>query len=321
MRQKKIHSILIPVLCPSEINIVLKQALYFHEIYSSTITLLMVIPKLPIINALPFSKRVPVFLRKREAYSKLTLETGKFFNNDLPDFIQIKVEEGKYTYTIQNELNRKVYDLILIKECDDVKKLVNKLKANSENILKRVDCPVMMLHEKWTKTGINEILIPIDITQKCKDSVMWALNHSKMFGARLKFVAIVNQNINVKNSLTYYRSKLIKEWILKNGIDCTFEIIKSSKKEMAQSLLNYAEKGNADLIMLLTHENYIASNNYLGKFAKEIIHNSPKPVISMSIRNKPMFKLLGAYNKYTRKRTETLNIKNSEWSNIRFGLQ
>ena len=312
MKQKNTHNILIPLMYPADIQIILSQATYFHKVFSSAITLLLVMPKTSLVKRIFHQGSSHELTEKREAFSELTKNISAFYKNNIPNFVTIKVEQGEFISEIRKELKLKKYDLIVLKEYSKVKSLLSQLKAMSEKIISRVNCPVMIVHEKWTKTGINEILIPIDITKKCKDTILWAIAHSKKFGAKINFVAIIKNSINISESLTHKRSILIRNWIKQMDIECNFEIIKSAPTEMAKALLEYADKGNSDLIMILAHEEFIASNNYLGKFANEIIHKSPKPVISMSIHNKPMFKTIDNDFKYGRKSTEILNLKTQE---------
>ncbi len=315
MKQKTIQNILIPVSCPSESEILLKQAIYFHEIFASKITIFLILPKVSIFDRAFNPKRRDPLHVKREAYSKLTRNTIAFFGKAIPGFIELKVEEGEFVNEIHRTQKSNKYDLLIIKEFSKIKNLLKKLKENSERIISDVECPVMIIHEKWTKIGIREILIPIDITQKCKNAVLWAVAVSLKLKAKIKFVSIVNYNITIEGSLVYKRSVLIKDWVNSQGIECDFEIIKSTPEKMAKSLLAYAEKGNADLIMILTHEEFIASHNYLGKFAKDVIHNSPKPVLSVVSHDKSMFKVVSGYNNYGPNRIEHLNIAKNDIKN------
>ena len=316
MRQQNLNNILVPVYCHTEINLVLRQANYFHEIYNSTITFLIVLPKMSFISKLFSPSQNMHSLQKDETIKKLNQTISDFYNGHRTDFIETKITEGRFVNEIKNELKRKKYDLLLLKEFSEVRSLLDKLQKMSEKVISRIDCPVMILHEKWTQTGINEILIPIDITRKCKDTLMWAVQHSRFLGANISFVAIVDTPIDIPQSLTYQRSQLIKKWIEKQGLDCSISILKSSPGKMADKLLEYAENGKFDLIMILTHKEYIASHNHLGKFAKQLIHDSPKPVMSMSLNNKPLFKLIGRYSKFSRKHTERLNLKEWEQQNL-----
>lgn len=312
MLKRNINKILVPILCYTEVQIVLRQADYFHKKYSSTVTIFWIMPPKGMLERIINPNSLSTLTQRHDAFSKLTLNIAKFYKNDIPDFIKFQVKKGGYVTSIQQELKMKKYDLIILKESCRVKSLLSRLQSMSEKIISRVDCPVMILHEEWTKAGINEILIPLDVTKKCKDTVMWALTFSKKLGARINFVSILNTNINIKGSLTDKRSRMIEKWIRSLNVKCSFEIIQALPAQMAQTLIEYAEKGSSDLIMILTHEEFLASNNYLGKFAKEVIHQSPKPVISMSLNNKPMFKTIGNEYKFGRKSFELLNLKTHE---------
>ncbi|NQU88244.1 MAG: universal stress protein [Mariniphaga sp.] len=250
---------------------------------------------------------------KKDAFSKLTHCANNFFNNEIPDFICLEIVTGELVTEILKLQRTQKFDLIIIKEFSKIKSLLNKLKIDLEKVVSDAECPVMIIHEKWTKTGIKEILVPIDVTQKCKNVVLWAAAISIKLNAKIKIVSIVNLHINVEKSLTYKRSNLIKNWITKIGIECDLEILKSAPNKMHEALLTFADQGNADLIMILTHEEFIASHNHLGKFAKEIIHSSPKPVLSVVLHNKSMFNTTWDSFKYASKdRIEHLNISGND---------
>ena len=174
----------------------------------------------------------------------------------------------------------------------------------------------MILHEQWTENGIKEILVPLDITHKCKEAILWTIKAAKVLKAKINFVSVVNTSVKVKESLTYKRAELIKEWLKSIDIECSTVILQAEPSKMEECLLNYADKGNFDLVIIHTHQGYLASHNHWQNFAKYFIHRSVKPVISMSVKNKPMFKLTGDFSRYSRKRIENLNIKNYEWQEL-----
>jgi nucleotide-binding universal stress UspA family protein len=297
------------VLSTGECEILLKQAMYFNEVFSSKITLLHVVPKISFLKRTLQPKKLNPLRVKQEALSKMTHCVNEYFNNKIPDFIDLKIATGELVAEIPKMLIAHNFDFIIIKEYSKIASLLDKLKMDSEKIVSGIECPVMIMHEKWTKTGIKEILVPIDITQKCRDVVLWAAAISLKLKARIQIVSIVNLNIDVEKSLVSKRSNLIKNWVTKQGIECDLTILKSAPGKMHEALLTFADRGNADLIMILTHEEFIAANNYLGKFAKEIIHRSPKPVLSLISRSKPMFDVVHDSHKYGIKdRIERLNI-------------
>ncbi|NOY96992.1 MAG: universal stress protein [Chlorobi bacterium] len=316
MIKKNIQNILVPVLFTAESQILLKQAMYFHEVFSSRITLLYVVPKVSFLRRMLQPKKFNPLKARQEALSKLTHCANVFFDEEIPNFIDIKIVEGELVTEILKMLKTHKFDLIIIKEYSKIKCLLNKLKVEAEKIVSGAECPVMIIHEKWTKTGIKEILVPIDVTQKCKNVVLWAAAISHKLKARIQIVSIVDLNINVEKSLVKKRANLIKNWITKQGIECDLNILRSAPKKMHDALLSFADQGNADLIMILTHEEFILANNYLSKFAKEVIHRSPKPVLSVVLHDKPMFNVVWDSYKYGRtERIEHLNITEDDIKN------
>lgn len=315
-RDNLIKKILISATCNEEGKMVLKQALFFQEIFSCTITLLYVIPQSSLLDTLFGDKQVLEVDQKREALEELNKCMAGYFNGAIPDFIKMEVVVGEMGEVILQTISEQKYDLIIMKEHKQIGNLLSKIKRISDKIISKAVCPVMIIHEKWDKTGINEILVPIDVTKKCKSAVLWASALSKKLGARIQIVSVITTNVKIEKSLTYKRAELIKAWILNQGIDCEMTIIKSEQETMHEALLNFSEEGNADLIMILTHEEYIMSNNYLARFAKEVIHRSPKPVLSV-VSRETMFKVFSERYEYGKnERFEHLNIKEDDIKNF-----
>ncbi len=58
------------------------------------------------------------------------------------------------------------------------------------------------------------------------------------------------------------------------------------------------------------------ANNYLGKFANDVIHQSPKPVLSVVTQNKSLFNVVWDPFKYGKSgRVEHLNISENDIKN------
>ena len=174
MATTKIQNILVPIFCNQEVEMLLKQAMYFNEVFSSRITLLNVVPKSSFIKRVLQSKKNDPLAAEKEAVIKLTNCASQYFNQGIPEYIALKTVSGGLVTEILKMLKACDFDLIIIKQCSKIKSLLSKLKIDSQKIVSGTECPVMIIHEKWTKVGIKEILVPIDITQKCKNVVLWA---------------------------------------------------------------------------------------------------------------------------------------------------
>ena len=58
-------------------------------------------------------------------------------------------------------------------------------------------------------------------------------------------------------------------------------LLKAEQRTADEVVLDYAEKIKPDLLVIMTHQETILFDNYLGAFAREIIHKSHVPVISI----------------------------------------
>ena len=62
--------------------------------------------------------------------------------------------------------------------------------------------------------------------------------------------------------------------IKKHGIDVDLVLLKAEKRTADEVVLDYAKKLKPDLLLIMTHQETILFDNYLGAFAREIVHKS-----------------------------------------------
>mgnify|MGYP006288150471 CR=1 FL=1 len=155
------------------------------------------------------------------------------------------------------------------------------LKAeNADKLIAEAVCPVMTISDRPACHSIKDILLPVDIFKETANKVAWAISMAKKFNARLHVVSVVEMDIKPQDSLSYKKCKKIEDAIRKEGIEVDTVLLKSEKRSMAQSVLDYSAEINPDLIMIMTHQESALIDNYLGNFAREIIHRSTVPVFS-----------------------------------------
>ena len=75
----------------------------------------------------------------------------------------------------------------------------------------------------------------------------------------------------------------VKAFLEKEGIECSAEIVKGAKGEdsLAGNIIEYAEKVEGDLIMIMTQQETDFTKFFIGSSAQEIINHSPIPVLSI----------------------------------------
>jgi nucleotide-binding universal stress UspA family protein len=142
-------------------------------------------------------------------------------------------------------------------------------------------CPVLTIYKKHTKNGINKILLPVDITKKTDNKVAWAKSMAKRFGAEIHIVSAMNMKLQRVHSLSYQKGRRIEDEILKDGIKAELVLLEKADKPVEDLVLGYAREYRPDLLLIMTHQENMLFDNYLGSFAREIIHQAKMPVFSV----------------------------------------
>ncbi|MGM0666516.1 MAG: universal stress protein [Bacteroidota bacterium] len=277
---KDIKKILVPVPLTDEFCVPLHQAMHFNKAYGTEIILLNVATD----NSLSqrIFNRENMSRRNRESEERLKALTLEYFNGSIPEKVSLKVARGPLIPTILKEAADMRCDLIIIRKAEKNKNPLGFLKTeNADKLISDAVCPVLTISKNPTTEKINDILLPVDIFKKTSNKVAWAISIARQFGSRLHIVSVLSMDIKPEDSLSFKKSKGIEKTIGKEGIDVDTVILKSGSKSIAQTVLDYAERLNPDMLMIMTHQESVLLDNYLGSFAGDIIHKSEIPVFSV----------------------------------------
>jgi len=278
--ETNIDKILVPIALNKEGKTAIDQALYFHKAFSSRITLLHIIPPSHIIKRI--FKQKAYEIKKRRSQKKLTGYVKRNFKGTIPDYIDLRVTVGELVPTILKIADNQKCDLIIIKKSKKTKGLFSKLrKHNTDRIIGASPCPVLTIKETWTKMGIREILIPLEIGKQIRTKTFWAIELALKFKAKIRIISVLKINIDIEKSYTYRKCKILEKWIKGHDIDCDIRILKSKEHNMHEAVRFFSMKDCPDLTIIMTHQESIINENYIGRFASEIIHNCPTPVLSI----------------------------------------
>ena len=277
----QIERILVPV--PLNRNMIepIRQAIYFHDKFGSEIVLLHVESKLPFLRKW-FSPRK---LRKhrKKALKKFRRHVKHFFpGHPLLKQFEYQIVIGKLIPSILKVSARRKSDLIIIKKArrSHGKASIFR-KENADKLISDSKCPVMTMFKNPESNGIDRILLPVDITKNSNKKVALAISLAKKFGASIHIVSVQHLEIESVHSLSYNKGLRIERDIRKQGVDVDLVLLKAEQRSADEVVLDYAEKIKPDLLVIMTHQESIFFDNYLGAFAREIIHKSSVPVISV----------------------------------------
>jgi len=277
----QIGQILVPVPLNRNMIAPINQAIYFHEKFGSDIVLLHVESELPFIQKW-FPWRIQKKHRKK-ALKRFRRQVKHFFpGNPLVKQFEYDLVIGKLIPSILRVSNRRKSDLVIIKKARRTQGKASIFrKENADKLISDSRCPVMTIYKEPKIKGIKRILLPVDVTKNSDKKVAWAISLAKVFGASIHIVSVQHLEIERVHSLSYNKGRRIERDIKKQGIDVDLVLLKAEKRTADEVVLEYAKKLKPDLLLIMTHQETILFDNYLGAFAREIVHQSRVPVISV----------------------------------------
>ena len=108
-----------------------------------------------------------------------------------------------------------------------------------------------------------------------------ALTLARLWKATVKVVSIAKN----KDSETLARLKAnlhqVKSFLEDGGVETNAELIKAEGRSLSESILDYSNENEGDLIMIMTQQETDFTTHFMGSSAQSIIYNSDTPVMSV----------------------------------------
>jgi nucleotide-binding universal stress UspA family protein len=158
--------------------------------------------------------------------------------------------------------------------------------SNALKVLTKGACPVMTMSEKANKFGYNSILLPIDTSPHSRQKVIYAMELAKIFSAHVHCVGILGEDETDELGPMEIIMTQVKGVAKEKGAVCSTEIL-TNVKNRAVATVNYGEKKNADLIVIMTDQDAELSGFFLGPYSQQVIHLSKVPVIAVKPEDHP----------------------------------
>jgi nucleotide-binding universal stress UspA family protein len=155
--------------------------------------------------------------------------------------------------------------------------------SNSLRIIRESRCPVITIKGKWHRNGCRNIVLPLDLTKETREKVTNAIYFAQFFQSCIHTVTMnTSTDTYIMNRLKKQLEQ-VSEFIRSQGIECTQNFINtaSGNTNMCTSLLDFSTKVEADLLIIMTQQETEVIKYFVGSLAKEIIHNSEIPVMSI----------------------------------------
>jgi len=195
--------------------------------------------------------------------------------------VSVIIETGKVSQKILEKAQELNARFIIMGKNDADAKLQRYIGANTNQVISRSSCPVITVKGKEHNLGVKNIVLPLDLTKKTREKVFNAVSFGLYYNSAIWMVSVLTGGIAKSQSRIYAKMKKAREMIQENGVPCNIKLFEKSGKPDYQVILDYASEINADLIMVMTHQEASFREYYIGTFAHEIINRSDIPVMTM----------------------------------------
>ena len=191
------------------------------------------------------------------------------------DFMNVKGNIYKEVIRIAEELG----SLFIIVGLESHMAKSDIIGYSASRFIRESPCPVISIRGHEHRDGCENILLPLDLTKESRQKVDKAVEFAKYFGAAIRILGVFEpKDEKYENQLHAYAHQ-VKQYIKSRGIACTNKTI--ANENIAETVVEYANKIEADLVMIMTKPDLDLKEFFIGTTAQRIIDISNIPVLSI----------------------------------------
>jgi nucleotide-binding universal stress UspA family protein len=158
------------------------------------------------------------------------------------------------------------------------------LGSNAYRTIQNAPCPIITIREAPRRKEIKNIVVPLDSTQESMVKMDMAISWAKLFKAKIHLLAITAffEDYVVDKKKIEEKVHEAEKRLKETGIEYESHILRHQAP--SESVLEYAYKAKADLIVIVTGQESVLNEMLFGSSARNIISESTIPVLNMNIR-------------------------------------
>lgn len=155
--------------------------------------------------------------------------------------------------------------------------------SNAFRTVTSVEPPVVTIKGVRNINSIDTIIFPLVLDRRSKEKVGPALHYARLFGAKIKVVSVLIQED--KEKVLKAHLKQVQKFITDHGVECTSELIPSTKKTkgVVRNTLAYAYENEGDLIIITEDDKERDFTDFfIGTDVQAMIYHSEIPVMCIT---------------------------------------
>lgn len=191
------------------------------------------------------------------------------------EFINVEGDIYEHTHTIAEEIKA----TLIIVGLESQMKFRNIVGSSASKLIRKAPCPVITIRGDEHRDGCENILLPLDLSSETREKVDAAIQFAQYFGASIRILGVFSPtDAAYENKLLSY-SHQVKQFIKGKGISCTNKSIAAT--DLASTIVDYGNKIEADLIMIMNKPGLNVSEFFNGTDAQRIVDISNIPVMTI----------------------------------------
>lgn len=209
-----------------------------------------------------------------EALAKLSKQTEQ--ESGVPtEFMNLKGD----VYAETDRIAEEVKATLIIAGLESHMRFRNIIGSSASKLIRKAPCPVITIRGNEHRDGCENILLPLDLSPESREKVDVAVQFAQYFGASIRVLGVFNEvDTEYENNLLAYTFQ-VKQFIKSKGISCTNKSVAS--KDIAQTVVDYANKIEADLIMIMNKPSLSVGELFSGTDTQKIVDISNIPVMTI----------------------------------------
>ena len=151
------------------------------------------------------------------------------------------------------------------------------------HIIASAPCPVITVSENSIENGrFDNILLPIDLSKQTLEKINAAISWAKYYKSTVHLVGVVKRGTNLVSSRLVKKLEKAKWVIEQEGIKVTAQAYIEDERPIEEVILTHGKSVNADIMMIMTHQELSLTDNYIGAVAQNMIKKSEIPTLSFT---------------------------------------
>ncbi|MDX5326023.1 MAG: universal stress protein [Bacteroidota bacterium] len=143
--------------------------------------------------------------------------------------------------------------------------------SNAMRVVTKSEPPFVIVQENSKITGIDEIVVPVDIQSEEKQILKFVSAAAKTFHAKVFLIAAHHKDEWLRNSVIR-NLQFSKKYLAEQGIQFETKMA-TGEKDFHQEVVDYGKEVEADLICIINHNKSSMSNLFGNNFDQNMITN------------------------------------------------